>query len=130
VFLVLNCGLLLFPGCGVHHYDAETGIEHLWGFGHLRMKAPAMADGPVVAGTDMIGLNVSAGSEQYGVGIGLDSRSRVTVPSDGKMLSLEWPTNVSRFPRAMRDLFIARIGEDVPPALKSDEETAQGRSSP
>ena len=39
VFLVFLSALIL-PGCAVHYFDAQTGTEHLWGFGHLKMLEP------------------------------------------------------------------------------------------
>ncbi|MFT4589665.1 MAG: hypothetical protein ACI8QF_003782, partial [Limisphaerales bacterium] len=41
--------LAFASGCAVHYYDKETGTEHLWGFGHLRMKAEPSEDGVVRA---------------------------------------------------------------------------------
>jgi hypothetical protein len=40
---LLIAGVFLVPfvcsGCAVHYYSASTGTEHLWGFGHLKMRA-------------------------------------------------------------------------------------------
>lgn len=107
---------LLLSGCAIKHYDASTGTEHLWGFGHFRMKAsPQSPERPVVVGTHMIGLNVRAGRDDYGIGLGFDSHSRVAMPTNGTLL-MEWPTNVSLLPREMRDLFTVRIGTNLPPS--------------
>ena len=39
--------IVFASGCAVHYYDKETGTEHLWGFGHLRMKAEPSNDAVV-----------------------------------------------------------------------------------
>lgn len=116
VMLALGLGLFLHSGCALHHYDAETGTEHLWGFGHFRMKAPPQTGArPVVVGTQLLGLNLQTGRDDYGVSVGWDSQARMTMPANGTLL-MEWPTNVSPLPREMRDLFTVRIGTNLPPS--------------
>ena len=43
------CALILCAvlpsGCAIHYFDAETGTEHLWGFGHLKMKVGELREG-------------------------------------------------------------------------------------
>lgn len=113
--LALGCAALFLSGCAVHYYDAETGTENLWGFGHFRMKGPPKNGAqPVVTGSHMLGLNLRAGRDDYGVGIGFDSQSRITMPTSGTLL-MEWPTNAGPLPRELRDLFTVRIGTNLPP---------------
>ena len=98
------------------YYDASTGTEHLWGFGHFRMKGyPQSPAQPVVMGTHMLGLNLRAGPDDYGIGVGFDSHSRISMPTDGVLL-LEWPTNVSPLPIGVRDFFSCKIGTNLPSA--------------
>ncbi len=107
---------LLLTGCAIKHYDASTGTEHLWGFGHFRMKGhPQSPERPLVVGTHMMGLNLRAGRDDYGIGIGFDSHTRISMPTNG-VLCLEWPTNVSPWPLKLRDLFTYRIRTNTPPA--------------
>jgi hypothetical protein len=108
-FLALN------TGCAVHYYDQKSGTEHVWGFAHIRMKGyPQSPERPLVVGTHMLGLNLRTGRDDYGIGVGFDSHSRITMPENGT-LCMEWPTNVSPLPRAMRNLFTARVGTNLPP---------------
>lgn len=108
--------ILSANGCAFHFYDKETGTEHLWGLGHFRMKAPPQTGAqPVVTGSHMLGLNFSAGRDNYGIGVGYDSQSRITMPADGGSLLLEWPTNFPGLPHEMRDLFNVRVGTNLPP---------------
>lgn len=104
-------------GCAFKYYDAEQGTEHLWGFGHFRMKAPPRSsDHAFVTGSQMFGVNLRAGREDCGLSVGYDSHSRVTMPTEGT-LYFEWPTNAGPAPRAMRDFFTVRIGTNLPPLL-------------
>ena len=126
--LALGLGSFLHSGCAFHHYDAETGTEHLWGFGHFRMKAPPQTGArPVVVGAQMLGLNVRTGRDDYGLGVGWDSHSRVTMPANGTLL-MEWPTNASPLPREMRDLFTVRIGTNLPPSWEHPDDTTSSPS--
>lgn len=122
---------LLLTGCAIKHYDASTGTEHLWGFGHFRMKAPPQNGAqPVVVGTHMLGLNLRTGRDDYGVGVGWDSHSRMTMPTNGGTLLLEWPTNASPLPREMRDLFTVRVGTNLPPEFKEAAGSTLNKTQP
>lgn len=101
-------------GCAVHYYNKESGTEHLWGFGHLRMKAKPSNDGvvrAVVTGTETLGFSLSAGEENRGVGLGYDNRKKMNVMDDASV-ALEFPTN--SLPSRRMNLFDARVGA-VPP---------------
>lgn len=57
--------LILMPsatGCAVHYYDAKTGTEHIWGFGHMKMRVTPPNEGlqTVVRGTDVIGASIGS----------------------------------------------------------------------
>jgi len=99
-------GVGLLAGCAIHYYDKESGTEHLWGFGHLKMKAPPPNEGvqAVVTGTETLGFNVGAGEEDYHIGAGWDYRRRIVISSNAAV-RLEWPN---------RNFFNVRFGT-VPP---------------
>src|SRR5712691_2685924 len=71
-------------GCAVHYYEKSTGTEHLWGFGHLKMKFAPPSEGvqAVVRGTETLGFNLAAGQEDYQVGLGWDYRRRIVIGSN------------------------------------------------
>jgi hypothetical protein len=117
--LLFSGWFLLSGGCAFHYYDVHTGTEHLWGFGHLRMKSPASDSGhAIVTGSRMLGISLRAGDDSYALGVGYDSHSRVTMSSNG-MLALEWPVQAS-WPRTRDDLFTVRIGTNLPRHLNTD----------
>jgi len=95
-------------GCGIHHYDAKTGVEHLWGFGHLRMRVLPPTNGveAVITGNQLVGVRVGAGTTDYGLSVGYDNRRWIVINPGASPLTLGWPT---------ADFFNFRIGTNLPP---------------
>ena len=104
--LALCCELLFTPGCAVHYYDRTSGTEHLWGFGHLKMKAAPPNEGvqALVKGIETLGVNLGAGQEDYHIGLGWDYRRRIVISSNAAV-RLEWPNG---------DFFNVRVGTAPP----------------
>jgi hypothetical protein len=98
--------LFLLSGCAVHYYDAQTGTEHVWGLGHMRMKAAPVTDGvsSVVSGTSVTGLGVGVGREDYYLTAGWDYRRRIVLGTNAAM-ALEWPN---------ADFYNVRVGATPP----------------
>jgi hypothetical protein len=98
--------LLQGTGCAVHYFDKQTGTEHLWGFGHLKMNAGPPSEGvqAVVKGTSTLGFNLATGSDDYGIGVGWDYRRRIVISSNATV-RLEWPNG---------DFFNIRVGTTPP----------------
>jgi hypothetical protein len=98
-------------GCAIHYYDDASGTEHLWGLGHLKMKASPPNEGvqAVVKGTETLGVNLSTGRDDYYVGLGWDRRRLITISSNAAV-RLEWPNG---------DFFNVRVGTIPPFATNS-----------
>lgn len=100
--------LILLTGCGVHYFDQKTGVEHLWGFGHLRMKVqPDQTNGvqAVMKGYQMVGLQLVAGQDEYGMVVGYGDRHMLYVNPTNAAFGLEWPT---------ASFFNIRVGTNFP----------------
>jgi hypothetical protein len=116
--------LILFTtGCAVQYYDRSTGTEHLWGFGHLKMRAVPrpMAEEPgtnsvmaFVTGARTAGLSFGFGQDFTGLTAGLDARSRLIIKNEESQFALVWPTNSIWLPNELRDLFTVRVGSNFP----------------
>jgi hypothetical protein len=116
--------LALTASCSVHYYDQKSGTEHLWGFGHMRMRAvPRWGDEPpftnavmaFATGVRTLGLHVGAGEEFGGLVAGWDSRSRMVIASEHAHFCLFWPTNAIWLPWDLRErFFTVRVGPDFP----------------
>jgi hypothetical protein len=96
-----------FGGCGVHYYDSKTGVEHLWGFGHMRMRVQPPAEGvqAVVKGSSIVGVKVGGGEDDYGVSLGYDSQRVILISQSNVAFGLEWPD---------ASFFNVRIGTNPP----------------
>ncbi len=79
-------------GCALHYYDKRTGTEHVWGIGHMRMKAAPVAEDidSVVTGTSIAGVSLGAGREDYYLTAGWDYRRRIVLGTNAAF-ALEWP---------------------------------------
>jgi hypothetical protein len=104
----------LFTGCAVHYYDPRTGTEHLWGFGHMKMKsAPVDASATaVVSGVQTLGLSVGAGRDEAHITAGWDNRRRIILSTNASV-SLLWPDE---------DFFNVRVGT-TPPFITNTTQT-------
>ena len=115
--------LFVFSGCAVRYSDPVTGTEHLWGFGHLKMRAiPLKGDAPpftnaviaFVTGVRTVGLTVGVGEDSRGIAAGWDSRSRLVITAPDAHFCLIWPTNAIRLPNNLQDLFTVQIQTNFP----------------
>jgi hypothetical protein len=100
-------------GCAVHYYDPETGTEHLWGFGHMRMRVPPPHEGvrAVVHGNQELGAGLNLGQLDYGVSVGWHNSRRLDVLEENASVFLEWPRH---------SFFHVRVGTNLPPDMKTN----------
>lgn len=88
-------------------------MEHLWGFGHMRMKSePSSDEGvhAVVSGVETVGIRLDVGQQTRGFGLGYDQRQKAVIQEDGSVF-MEWPEG----PMAWRpSLFSVRFGMAPP----------------
>ncbi len=91
---VLLCSGIL-AGCAVHYFDTETGAEHIWGFGHMVMKATAPDEGirTIVQGTEVLGVAASRVGGQYSLTLGWARRHLLEVVDEHSSVRLEWPSS-------------------------------------
>jgi hypothetical protein len=110
-------------GCAIHYFDKQTGTEHLWGVGHMKMRAapqagdaPTITNGAVafVTGVRTFGLNFGVGEDFGGLGAGWDSRSRVIIKAEDAQFYLLWPSNSIWLPWNLKDVFTLRVGTNFP----------------
>ncbi len=93
-------------GCAVHYYDPETQAEHIFGFGHMVMKAQDAGAKRVaiVRGSSYLGL--FAGTDESGaqLGAGWSSEKSIQILTPNAAVELLWPTS---------DFVNVRIGEPL-----------------
>jgi len=107
-------------GCSIYYHDPQSGEDHIWGIGHLAMKALPAADGKqaIARKTTLTGVSVGVEEGSLGLSVGWDRRERIEVFSQSTSLLLERPSN--------GDFFAFRIGTpspsfpQKPPSLTSE----------
>lgn len=79
-------------GCAVRYFDHTSGIEHVWGFGHLRTRVTPVREGvhAVIVGSRTVGLRVGVGRDDRSMALGWSEAERITV-ADDDAVELEWP---------------------------------------
>ena len=102
----LACAVLL-GGCAIQYYDSETGITHVWGLGHMRMKMSPPNEGlqAVVRATSILGLSMGRTRDRTYLTLGYDSEQQTDIVAEGTSVRLEWPVS---------DLFNLRAGSNWP----------------
>ena len=108
--------LLAQPGCALHYYNPDTGVEHLIGFGHMKMRVTEPNEGvrAVVTGTQTLGLaagTITAGAQ---LSIGWNRSSQLRAIDENTSIRFEWPTN---------SLFNVRAGS-LPPGIEDEDKAA------
>ena len=101
-------------GCAIHYFDSETGTEHLWGVGHMKMKVAAPNEGlqAVVRGVEVLGLGIGR-DDGYGyVALGWHNRQRLDILDENASVRLEWCGN---------DFANVRVGSEFPKSLEGTE---------
>lgn len=80
-------------GCALHYYDKKTGAEHIFGFGHMVMKASAPENGhqAIVTGTDIVGLGLGKSREGGYLSLGWDNRRWIEIIDKNTTVDLVWP---------------------------------------
>lgn len=110
--------IINLQACAVHYYSPKTKTEHLWGFGHMKMKAAASNEGikSVMFSTSVLGLGVSKMDSRFSFVTGWEQQQRLEVIDESMAVRFEWPKN---------DLFNVRIGTNIPhltdPYLKGEK---------
>jgi len=105
---------VLPTGCAIHYFDPETGTEHLWGFGHLKMKVSQPREGlqAVVRHTGTVGVAAGHLEQEGYTHAGVHWSERLDVVSEDTAIRFEWPDN---------DLFNVRVGSELPAIFASDK---------
>ncbi len=99
----------VLPSCAIRYFDPDTGTEHLFGFGHMRMRVSPESEGVRAIGqsTDMLGLGLGLGSPWF-VMAGWNRNTQLRVTNANTKFRLDWPSS---------DLLEVRVGTEFPVEL-------------
>ncbi|MFI5399050.1 MAG: hypothetical protein ACHQ9S_26260 [Candidatus Binatia bacterium] len=109
LFLFLPALVVCVPlvGCAIQYTDSKTGADHIWGFGHLAMKATVPNEGKkaVVRGVTLCGVALGLRDGHAFFEIGWEEQQRVEVVDENTQVRLEAPSS---------DLLNIRVGSRPP----------------
>jgi hypothetical protein len=94
----ITLGLILIgslSGCAIHYYDETTGVEHLIGFGHMKMRVQEPNEGVRAVATETRTLGAAAGTTREGAQFSLGSHrsTRVSAVDENTSVTLARPRN-------------------------------------
>jgi hypothetical protein len=107
--VLVGCCLVLTSGCAVHYYEEASGVEHIWGFGHMKMKAskPTESLQAVLHGSDVLGASIGKADKHAYITVGWQRLEYIDILQESVSIRLEWPDSTfanvrvgSRFPFA------------------------------
>ena len=103
IILFITISLVL-PGCAVYYRDRVSGIEHIWGFGHLSMKVTASAEEKqaLIQRTTLIGVSTGMDNGSLGMSAGYDRREHIIIYDDNTVITIQRPPS--------NDFFYFKIG--------------------
>lgn len=116
--LVVAIVASLLSGCAIYYRDADSGAEHIWGFGHLAIKGHPPLDGKqaLVRRTTLTGVALGVYDGSFGISIGWDQRERIIIYDENAAFTIKRP--------ASNDYFDFKIGT-YPFELDSLDNTSQ-----
>lgn len=81
----LPLAMVVYTGCAVQYYDPVTHTDHLWGFGHFRMKVAPASEGvqAIVKGATVVGASVKIAPDDTHLAVGWDKSTQMAVMSEG-----------------------------------------------
>jgi hypothetical protein len=77
----------------VRYVDPQTGIEHLWGIGHLtlRLTAPSENTHAIMTSASTMGLAVGRMRDEHYLALGFSHHERAEVVDGDSALCVGWP---------------------------------------
>jgi hypothetical protein len=91
--------LLLTHGCAIYYHDSQTGADHIWGFGHLAMKAvPDSMDKQVyITQKTLAGVALGFDDLSPNFSLGWNRSERIYILDKNTSLAIQRPSNHDYF---------------------------------
>ncbi|GJL59828.1 MAG: hypothetical protein NPIRA03_26850 [Nitrospirales bacterium] len=123
IFVVAIVAFHVF-GCAIYYRDAESGAEHIWGFGHLAMKATPPLDGKqaLIRKSTMAGVAVGVDDGSLGLSIGWDQRERLMIYDENTAVTIQRPPS--------NDFFYFKVGSyplEFNPTKSTDQHSSEAK---
>lgn len=117
-WLLLMQIVVSVSGCAIDYFDPKTGVEQIWGIGHMAMKPGSPNEGVRAIGyrTDTIGVSIGKTKEESHFALGWQSYQRLEVVDENTQLCMAGPSG---------SLYNVRVGASFPPDLRDCEQKAE-----
>lgn len=106
VFQIPVIAILAFQmlGCAIYYRDTESGAEHIWGVGHLAIKATPPMEGKqaVIRKVTLTGIALGIDEDSFGVSLGWNQRERLVILNENTAFTIQRPPS--------NDFFDFKIG--------------------
>ncbi|MEQ1816760.1 MAG: hypothetical protein ABL861_09935 [Nitrosomonas sp.] len=95
---------IILSGCAVYYRDRDSGIEHIWGFGHLSVKvtAPSEEKQAIIQRTTLTGVSTGLDNGSLGMSVGYDRREHIIIYDENTVITIQRPPS--------NDFFYFKIG--------------------
>ena len=89
---------LFMSGCAVHYHDESDNSDHIYGFGHLAMRAVTDGSRKIAVSRQVstLGSEVHAG-DKIGLSLGWSNEEEIQFFDKSARISLERPSELSIF---------------------------------
>ena len=119
IFVTVSSFSIILSGCAIHHYDKESGVENVWGFGCMRMKVLEPNEGrqAIVSGVESYGAAIGNTRGGGFATFGWFKNHETHIMDENAQFRVEWPES---------DFFSIRIGAELPRSGSIAEEVNPG----
>ncbi len=103
IFVITAISLTL-SSCAVYYHDRVSGVEHIFGFGHLSMKVtpPKEEKQAIIQRATMTGVAVGMDNGSLGMSVGYDQREHILIYDENVAITIKRPPS--------NDFFQFKIG--------------------
>lgn len=79
--IALAIASILFSGCAFYYHDSTTATDHVWGFGHLAIKAIPPNEGKqaLLQRATLTGIAIGLDNGSFGFSAGWDRREHMHI---------------------------------------------------
>ena len=97
--LIIFFIFFVLSGCAIYYHDAETGAEHIWGFGHLAIKGHPHLEKKqaLIRKTTLTGVALGFYDDSFGISIGWDQRERIIIYDENAAFTIKRPASNEYF---------------------------------
>ena len=103
IILFITTSVIL-TSCAIYYRDRVSGVEHIWGFGHLSMKVttPSEEKQAIIQRATLTGVSTGMDNGSLEISVGYDRREHIIIYDDNTVITIQRPPS--------NDFFYFKIG--------------------